>query len=250
MALSSVQAIDDSQCTFYRHQKPIERKNFLVCVVDFELPESIQVVDRQPYEEIKGLIIGGADRVNEPGTFDFFPAVTHYGLLRHNIDTVTRENFNFTEATYLEGLDISNGKLERIEQDALQDLIRLVDVDFSRNKIEYVHPQTFSILANLEKLNLSDNKLIAVEMDTFNSNRKLNYLNLRNNKFAYIAPRALEGLYGLRELYFTGNACIDIDYKPPRVPTLRMIFAQQCRETPEIMDLLSDRRLDFEADYE
>lgn len=219
-------------------------------MIDFQLPESTLIVDRQPYEEIKGLIIGGADQVNEPQTFEFFPAVTHYGLLQHNIETVTRENFNFTAAVYLEGLDISNGKLEKIEQDAFQDLNRLVDVDLSKNKLDYIHPQTFSILTNLEKLSLSDNNLIAIEMDTFNSNRKLNFLNLRNNKFAYIAPRAFEGVYGLRELYFAGNACISNDFKPPRVPTLRMIFTQQCRETPAIMNMLSERREDFEVDYE
>lgn len=248
--INNAVSFDDSQCTFYRHQKPLERKNFLVCVVDFQLPDHIRNVSRQPYEEIKGLIIGGADQISEPRTFEYFRAVTHYGLLEHTIETVTRENFNFSAAFHLEGLDISKGKLERIEQDAFQDLIQLVDVDLSKNRIDYIHPQTFSILSNLEKLSLNDNNLIAVEMDTFNSNRKLNYLNLRNNKFAFIAPQAFEGLYGLRELYFAGNACITNDYKPPRVPTLRLIFTQQCRETPAIADLLSDRRLDFEADYE
>lgn len=243
-------AYDESQCIFYRYRKPIERKDFLVCVIDVQLPETVPIVYRQRNEEIKGLIIGGTDTVNDETLriFDEFPDVTYYGLLLHNIEFISKENFS--EITHLEGLDISNGKLNKIDQETFQDLNRLIDVDLSKNQLDYIHPTTFSYLTNLEKLSLSDNNLVAIEMDTFSSNRKLNMLNLRNNKFAFIYPRVFEGLYSLRELYLAGNPCVNVDYKPPRIPSFRLIFAQQCRGSAAISDFLNDRKLDFEADYE
>lgn len=237
-----------SECVFYRYRKPIDKINFLVCVIDIELPESVQIVRPQPDEEIKGLLIGGASTVNNESDsiFDTFTKVTYYGLLHHTIEKISSDNF--TECLWLEGLDISNGKLMRIEPDAFQDLIRLRDVDLSKNEIDYIHPQTFVPLSSLEKLNLSNNKLFAIEVETFTTNRKLNMLDLRNNQISFIAPRAFEGLYGIRELYFTGNSCINADYKPPRIPALRYTFTQQCKETQAIMEVLAERR--DEADYE
>lgn len=245
-----VVAYDESDCTFYRHRKPAERKDFLVCVINFQLPETTQIVQRYRNEEIKGLIIGELDRVNDENLriFDNFPDVTYYGLLRHGVEGISKESFS--QITYLEGFDISNGKLMRIEQDSFQDLNRLIDLDLSKNQLEYIHPTTFSYLTNLEKLSLSDNQLFALEMNTFSSNRKLSMLNLRNNKFSFIYPRVFEGMYGLRELYLAGNQCINNDYKPPRIPTFRLIFSKQCPESNEIVELLNEKRSEFEADYE
>lgn len=171
--------------------------------------------------------------------FDTFSKVTYYGLLHHKIEHISSENF--TSCLWLEGLDISQGKLLSIDPDAFQDFARIRDIDLSKNELDYIHPQTFSTLSTLEKLNLSDNKLIAVEMETFNNNRKLNMLNLKNNQIAFIASRGFEGLYSLRELYLTGNACINTDYKPPRIPSLRYVFLQQCKETVEITEFLAER---------
>lgn len=237
-----------SECVFYRYRKPIDKINFLVCVIDIQLPESIEIVRPLPDEEIKGLLIGGASSVDgETDTiFNTFPKVTYYGLLYHTIERIS--NDNFTDCLWLEGLDISNGKLMKIESDALHDLIRLRDIDFSKNQLDYIHPQTFQPLSSLEKLNLSNNKLFAIESETFSVLRKLNFLDLRNNQLAFIAPRSFEGLYGIRELYFTGNSCINVDYKPPRIPALRYTFTNQCKETQAIMEILAERR--DEADYE
>lgn len=248
MIISHARIYDVSECVFYRYRKPIDRLNFLVCVIDIQLPQSVEIVRPLPDEEIKGLLIGGSEIVNSEfeNIFETFNKVTYYGLLHHNIKRISADNF--TDCFLLEGLDISNGKLMKIELDAFQELIRLRDVDLSKNQLDYIHPQTFQPLVALEKLNLSNNKLFAVEIETFTTNRKLNMLDLRNNQITFIAPSAFEGLYGIRELYFVGNLCINADYRPPRIPTLRYVFAQQCKATQEIIEKLAEKR--DEADYE
>lgn len=247
MFISNARTYDPTDCTFYHYRKPVDKLNFLVCVIDIDLPKTIATVQPIPDEEIKGLLIGGLSSVNPPRIFDNFNKVTYYGILRHQVETISIENFS--DCLWLEGLDISNGKLKKIEFDSLQDLGRLRDIDFSKNELDYIHPKTFVNLANLEKLNLSYNKLFAVELETFTKNRKLNMLDLRNNKIVTIAPRALDGVNSLRELYFAGNTCINMDLKPPRVSALRLTFSQSCRETPEILETLQQRRDDFE-EYE
>jgi Leucine-rich repeat (LRR) protein len=248
MLEANARVYDVSECSFYRYRKPIERLNFLVCVIDFELPESIEIVRPQPDEEIKGLIIGGANLIDgeSESVFDIFTKVTYYGLLQHNIEKISSENF--TDCLWLEGLDISNGKLMKIEPEAFQDLIRLRDVDLSKNELDYIHPQTFQALVSLEKLKLNNNKLFAIEAETFASNRKLNLIDLRNNNIAYVFARVFDHLYGIRELYLTGNTCINTDFKPPRIQSLRFSFLQPCKETQAIMEVLAERR--DEADYE
>jgi Leucine-rich repeat (LRR) protein len=223
-----------------------------VCVINYELPPQISRVERFPSEPINGVLIGGStDTVYDPSLLEAFPEMTYYAILNHRVEVLQKEAM--TELATLEGFDLSNGDLTRIEFDAFLDMVKLRDIDLSKNKLVFIHPQLFTTLANLEKLNLNGNQLQALEVDTFTNNKKLQVLKLQNNKISYISPRALEGVYNLRELYFTGNPCINVDYKPPRIPQLRFVFAQQCKESNEVLEMLSEKRVEaegFENNYE
>ena len=76
-------------------------------------------------------------------------------------------------------------------------------------------------------------------------------INLREKRIALLAPRSFEFNNELRELYLNGNVCINVDYKQPRIQTLRYIFLEQCKETAKIVDMLSEKRNEAESiDYE
>ncbi|KAG5669037.1 hypothetical protein PVAND_016939 [Polypedilum vanderplanki] len=249
VAASSAYSVDE--CTFFRHIKPIERLNFLVCVINYELPPHINRVERFREEPINGVIVGDSEIVIDPSIIENFPQLTHYAALNHKVEVLKKENL--ADLTALEGFDLASGNLKKIEFDSFQEMTKLRDVDFSNNKLEFIHPQLFTSLSNLEKLNLNDNQLMALEVDTFANNKKLSTLKLQNNKISFISPRALENLYNLRELYLTGNKCINMDYKPPRIPQLRFVFAQQCKETNELLEILNEKRAEaegFDNNYE
>jgi Leucine-rich repeat (LRR) protein len=229
--------------------KPVEGLNFLVCTIGVSLPQHVPLVQRIGNEPIKGLLIGDSSQVADDSLFGIFSGVTYYGLLQHNIEHITKESMDYL--THLEGFDVSNGKLMKIDYDSFTDLIYLKDLDLSKNQLDYLHPQIFSTLTSLEKINLSGNQLVAVEADMFGSNKKLSLINLRENRIAFLAPRSFEFNNELRELYLNGNVCINVDYKQPRIQTLRYIFLQQCKETAETIDWLSEKRNDAESiDYE
>ncbi|XP_070509007.1 leucine-rich repeat transmembrane neuronal protein 2-like [Chironomus tepperi] len=247
--IANSRAYDDSECVFYRHMKPVDGLNFLVCTIGVSLPQHIPIVQRIGNEPIKGLLIGQSSQVADDSLFGTFSGVTYYGLLQHNVEHITKESMDYL--THLEGFDVSNGKLAKIDYDSFQDIVYLRDLDLSKNKLDYLHPQIFSTLLALEKINLSGNQLVAVEADMFGSNKKLSLINLRDNKISFIAPRSFEFNNELRELYLNGNVCIDVDYKQPRTQSLRYIFLQQCKETAEVIDMLSDKRNEAESiDYE
>lgn len=234
-----------SDCTYYRHIKPVENLNFLVCVIGIQLPPHITVIPYIRNEPVKGLLIGNSRDVFDDSLFSTLTSITYYGLLNHHIQHVSKQNLEYL--THLEGLDITNGNLAKVDYDAFQDFTFLRDLDLSNNKLDYLHPQIFTTLTALEKLNLKGNQLIALEAEMFANSNKLSMLNVQDNRISYIHPNTFERNHELRELYMTGNVCLNIDFKPPRVQTLRFMFAQKCRENYEIINILSDKRNDAES---
>lgn len=130
-------------------------------------------------------------------------------------------------ANRLKKLSLSYVGLERIDSDALDDLINIIELDLSHNKIRTIANCTFDNSTNLNSLELQNNELTVIpdfcslinlkilvlnynlisRIDNFFNCKTINLkiLSLSHNKLKTIPPGVFDGLSSLQELYLSGN---------------------------------------------
>jgi Leucine-rich repeat (LRR) protein len=102
-----------------------------------------------------------------------------YASKLQNIDL----NCYFNCLINLEDLDISSNNLTCIEANLFLRLIKLKKLNLSHGKIEKIDLDGFCGLSNLEFLDLSDNKCSHMDPKSFVHLVKLKHLNLRKSSF-------------------------------------------------------------------
>jgi Leucine-rich repeat (LRR) protein len=100
----------------------------------------------------------------------------------------------------LRSIEITNCKLEIIEDDAFSSIKKLTSFNSMGNCLKTLEKRSFSQLNNLEELYLRNNRIESIEWDMFSNMKKLRVLDLVSNNFPKLDPQTLNRLRNLEKL--------------------------------------------------
>ena len=78
-------------------------------------------------------------------------------------------------------MKIENQNISKLEDYALNEFVKLQQLDLSNNKITKLSDNSFDGLKNLEMLELDGNNISVIEEGTFDKSISLKNINLKNN---------------------------------------------------------------------
>ncbi|XP_050530009.1 leucine-rich repeats and immunoglobulin-like domains protein 3 [Daktulosphaira vitifoliae] len=113
----------------------------------------------------------------------------------------------------LEELDLSNNKLQSIEENSLENLGKLQKLYLDINRISFIEEGSFNNTPSLQMLNMDNNHLAWMVEDVrgpFNGLKYLKKLSLAANNILYIKKDAFYGLENLIELNLLHNNIVEI----------------------------------------
>lgn len=133
---------------------------------------------------------------------------TNLGMLlfkSNNLANLTIVSFN--KFPYLQGIDLSNNRIEDIENGTFLKQRLLTQLVLQDNKLTKLTPEMFHSLKALEKLHLQKNSISGLQRGVFSSLKSLRVLKLHDNDLKRIVNGTFIGLDYLEELDLSGN-CI------------------------------------------
>jgi hypothetical protein len=116
----------------------------------------------------------------------------------------------FMEFPNLSGLGVCDSNLPTVKAGLFKpEFQNLEYLNLYGNKIETIEPNAFQYLIKLWWIRLYDNKIKSLSYRLFKNNPDLKYIDLRENKINSIHPNFFDGLEKLKLIEFTENLCID-----------------------------------------
>ncbi|XP_070507652.1 putative leucine-rich repeat-containing protein DDB_G0290503 [Chironomus tepperi] len=167
---------------------------------------------------------------------------------------ILRENF---EEMDLKILKIVENPIEKIPDDAFDDLKNLEELDLSGNKIENFPSKNEKLkiltvdgnkikeldlknLQDLKTFSAKNNEIEELTEDLFENNPNLEVMFFSHNKLTKISPNLTQNLENLRQFDFTGNPCLKelstIDGVTHEIDQLEGLFRSYCHDQTEIPD--------------
>jgi hypothetical protein len=117
-----------------------------------------------------------------------------------------------TEFPNLNGLGVWDCNLPTLKSGLFRKEFKKIEyLDLERSKIESIEPEAFEYLVKLKWVNLGQNNLRSLPYRIFKNNPDLIYISLSINKIASIHPSFFDGLPNLKLVDFLyGNVCVKI----------------------------------------
>lgn len=100
-------------------------------------------------------------------------------------------------------LDLSNNELERIDEDAFGDMVKLENLNLGHNKLTAV--PVLCAIPSLQYLTLSENKITVLPPNICSLNPDITYLDITNNEIDEVDDHAFDSLPNLAVLDLTHN---------------------------------------------
>jgi hypothetical protein len=114
-----------------------------------------------------------------------------------------------TEFPNMNGIYIAESNLPTLKSGLFKpEFQRIEYLRFDSNKIEVIEPNAFQYLIKLQWVGLYGNKLQTLSYRIFQNNPDLFYINFDFNKINSIHPNFFDGLEKLKLINFGGNLCI------------------------------------------
>jgi hypothetical protein len=115
-----------------------------------------------------------------------------------------------TEFPNLNGLGLCECNLPTLKSKLFKKELQKIEFLYlGLNKIEVIEAEAFQYLVKLKWIRLTDNKLQSLPYRLFVNNPGLNYINFSSNKINSIHPSVFDGLQKLKWLNFNYNLCIN-----------------------------------------
>ncbi|CRK94408.1 CLUMA_CG007915, isoform A [Clunio marinus] len=175
------------------------------CYIDEAIHEKERTFSGRIDLQTKSLYINKNKNVQylPDNTSAVFPNLKRYDAEECSILEV--HYFNFIGLSNLEKLDLSGNLIETLEDDVFKDLTSLGTLELSNNKIENINERSFNGLKRLKFLYLAGNKLNKLNNDTFGQLSSLTHLRLMRNSIKQIEQNSFNGLANLTLLDLTHN---------------------------------------------
>jgi Leucine-rich repeat (LRR) protein len=106
----------------------------------------------------------------------------------------------FSDLENLSWLLLFNNQIEKIEENALIDIVLLKKLDLSENKLKSITVSLFRELKNLEELKIYKNSIELVDKRTFNGLVSLKLLMISGNSLKSIPTTTFSNLKNLERL--------------------------------------------------
>ncbi|CAF0944135.1 unnamed protein product, partial [Brachionus calyciflorus] len=102
-------------------------------------------------------------------------------------------------------LDLSNNKIDNIENGAFYGLSKLIYLSLRNNKLKNIEAETFFGLESIKEIQLSENQIRKIDPMAFNYLTKIEFLALNKNYIVNISELTFKNLTFLRELQLNYN---------------------------------------------
>jgi Leucine-rich repeat (LRR) protein len=121
-------------------------------------------------------------------------------LEKRSLETINNDIFTEYIPMALKTLNLGENIIRSIALKTFENCVNLEYLDLSNNRIEVLDEGIFSGLVSLKTLNLQNNKIRSISTKTFTQLRKLEQLFLMNNQIEVIDNSLFNSLDSLKEL--------------------------------------------------
>ncbi|XP_062575134.1 uncharacterized protein LOC134237068 [Saccostrea cucullata] len=117
---------------------------------------------------------------------------------------------NFHFKGYIQLLDLSNNKLQVLDENSFTGLQGLQHLNLKNNRLKTITNRSWRTLTSLRHLDLHNNDIREIQSDLFEYNQEMEYLDLSNNKINTIEESCFTHLSQLKELHLESNNIVNL----------------------------------------
>jgi Leucine-rich repeat (LRR) protein len=129
--------------------------------------------------------------------------LVNLNLEQNQIETI---DGSFDDLVKLENLDLSRNLIKTITNDSFKDLISLSSLNLNENRIIFIEEQAFRNLSKISRLDINENQLTIIQDSHFKHLKSLHLFDLNGNNLSFKDSHNLFEMENIISLILFGNA--------------------------------------------